>query len=141
MGTSVKSLNKWANAHSTFWFDAIRIILGIFLIYKGGYFVSNNRGFEDLIAPASNFMGGMLTFHYVAAAHIMGGIMIVFGLLTRWALLAQLPILLGAVLLNFIGNMNVTNLIISLVALAVSIFYTIYGSGKHSADYYFKMEK
>ncbi len=141
MGTSVKSLNKWANAHSTFWFDGIRIILGIFLIYKGGYFVSNNRGFEDLIAPVSNFMGGMLTFHYVAAAHIMGGIMIVFGLLTRWALLAQLPILLGAVLLNFIGNMNVTNLIISLVALAVSIFYTIYGSGKHSADYYFKMEK
>lgn len=141
MDTSVKGLNKWANAHSTFWFDAIRIILGIFLIYKGGYFVSNSRGFEDLIAPVSNFMGGMLTFHYIAAAHIMGGIMIVFGLLTRWALIAQLPILIGAVLLNFIGDMNVANLIISLVTLAVSIFYTIYGSGKHSADYYFKMEK
>lgn len=141
MDTSVKGLNKWANAHSTFWFDAIRIILGIFLIYKGGYFVSNSRDFEDLIAPVSNFMGGMLTFHYIAAAHIMGGIMIVFGLLTRWALIAQLPILVGAVLLNFIGDMNVANLIISLVTLAVSIFYTIYGSGKHSADYYFKMEK
>ena len=141
MDTSVKDLNKWANAHSTIWFDAIRIILGIFLIYKGGYFVSNSRDFEDLIAPVSNFMGGMLTFHYIAAAHIMGGIMIVFGLLTRWALIAQLPILLGALLLNFIGDMNVTNLIISLVTLGVSIFYTIYGSGKHSADYYFKMEK
>lgn len=141
MDTSVKGLNKWANAHSTIWFDAIRIILGIFLIYKGGYFVSNSRDFEDLIAPVSNFMGGMLTFHYIAAAHIMGGIMIVFGLLTRWALIAQLPILLGALLLNFIGDMNVTNLIISLVTLGVSIFYTIYGSGKHSADYYFKMEK
>ena len=32
MDTTVKGLNKWANAHSTFWFDAIRIILGIFLI-------------------------------------------------------------------------------------------------------------
>jgi uncharacterized membrane protein YphA (DoxX/SURF4 family) len=122
MDTSVKGLNKWANAHSTFWFDAIRIILGIFLIYKGGYFVSNSRDFEDLIAPVSNFMGGMLTFHYIAAAHIMGGIMIVFGLLTRWALIAQLPILVGAVLINFIGDMNVTNLIISVVTLAVSLF-------------------
>ena len=141
MDTSVKGLNKWANAHSTFWFDAGRIALGLFLIYKGGYFVSNSRDFEDLIAPASNFMGGMLTFHYIAAAHIMGGIMIVFGLLTRWALIAQLPILIGAVLLNFIGEMNAANLFISLVTLAGSIFYTVYGSGKHSADYYFKMEK
>ena len=141
MDTSVKSLNKWANAHSTIWFDAIRIILVIFLIYKGGYFVSNSRGFEDLIAPVSNFMGGMLTFHYIAAAHIMGGIMIVCGLLTRWALIAQLPILVGAVLINFIGEMNAANLIIALITLAVSIFYSVYGSGKHSADYYFKMEK
>ena len=141
METSVKGLNKWANAHSTFWFDASRIVLGLFLIYKGAFFISNSRDFEDLIAPVTNFMGGMLTFHYIAAAHLMGGIMIVFGLLTRWALVAQLPILLGAVLLNFIGEMNVTNLIIALVTLAASIFYTLYGSGKHSADYYFKMEK
>ncbi|HNP33900.1 MAG TPA: DoxX family protein [Flavobacterium sp.] len=141
MDTSVKGLNKWANAHSTFWFDAGRIALGLFLIYKGGYFISNSRDFEDLIAPASNFMGGMLTFHYIAAAHIMGGIMIVCGLLTRWALLAQLPILVGAVLINFIGDMNITNFIIASVTLVASIFYTVYGSGKHSADYYFKMEK
>ena len=141
MDTSIKSLNKWANAHSTIWFNAGRILLGLFLIYKGGYFVSNSRDFEDLIAPVSNFMGGMLTFHYIAAAHIMGGIMIVFGLLTRWALIAQLPILVGAVLINFIGDMNTANLIISLVTLAVSFFYTVYGSGKYSADYYFKMEK
>lgn len=141
MDTTVKGLNKWANAHSTFWFDSIRIILGIFLIYKGAYFVSNSQSFEDLISPVSNFMGGMLTFHYIAAAHIMGGIMIAFGLLTRWALIAQLPILLGAVLINFLGTMNLTNLIVSLIVLAVSIFYTIYGSGKHSADYFFKMQK
>ena len=141
MDTTVKGLNKWANAHSNFWFDSIRILLGFFLIYKGAYFVGNSQNFEDLISPVSNFMGGMLTFHYIAAAHIVGGIMIIFGLLTRWALIAQLPILVGAVLINFVGEMNVANLILSVVTLAVSIFYTIYGSGKHSADYFFKMEK
>lgn len=141
MDITVKGLNKWANAHSTFWFDALRIALGIFLIYKGGYFISNNRDFEDFISPASNFMGGMITLYYIASAHIMGGIMIIFGLLTRWALIAQLPILAGAVLINFIGEMNINNLILALITLGVSIFYTIYGSGKHSADYYFKMEK
>jgi len=141
MDISVKSLNKWANAHSTFWFDTFRILLGAFLVYKGAEFVSNNRGFEDVIAPISNFLGGMIVFHYVASAHIVGGIMIVFGLLTRWALIAQLPILLGAIILNFVGDMHIMNFIIASLAFGLSVFYTIYGSGKHSADYYFKMEK
>lgn len=141
MDTTVKSLNKWANAHSTIWFDAGRILLGVFLLYKGAYFVGNSGQFEDAIAPASNFLGGMFAFHYVASAHIMGGIMVICGLLTRWAIYAQLPILVGAILINFIGEMNVTNLIIASIVLSVSFFYSIYGSGKHSADYIFKLQK
>ena len=141
MDTTVKGLNKWANKHTSYSLDVLRIILGIFLFLKGVSFITNNRDFEDLIAPLSNFLGGMLTFHYIAAAHIMGGIIIVFGLLTRWAIIAQLPILIGAVLINFIGVMNVQNLILASLALIISVFFLVYGSGKHSADYYFKMEK
>lgn len=141
MDTTVKGLNKWANRHTSYSLDVLRIILGIFLFLKGVSFITNNRDFEDLIAPLSNFLGGMLTFHYIAAAHIMGGIIIVFGLLTRWAIIAQLPILIGAVLINFIGVMNVQNLILASLALIISVFFLVYGSGKHSADYYFKMEK
>ena len=141
METSVKSLNKWANAHTNYGIDALRIVLGVFLIVKGATFITNSREFEDVIAPVSNFLGGMLTFHYIAAAHIMGGIMIVFGLLTRWAIIAQLPILCGAVIVNFIGEMNALNLVLATVTLLLSLFFTFYGGGKHSADYYFKMEK
>jgi putative oxidoreductase len=141
MDTSVKTLNKWANAHSTVWFNTFRIILGVFLIYKGSYFINNSAAFTDLISPVSNFLGGMLTFHYIASAHIMGGIMIIFGLLTRWALIAQLPILVGAVLINFLGDMNTMNLIISTITLGASVFYSVSGSGKYSADYFFKLQK
>ena len=141
MDTSVKSLNKWANAHTNYGIDALRVALGIFLIYKGASFITNSRDFEDLIASLSNFMGGMLTFHYIAAAHIMGGIMIIFGLLTRWAIIAQLPILFGAVVVNFIGEFSAINLLLSGLALALSLFFLYFGGGKHSADYYFKMEK
>lgn len=141
METTVKGLNKWANAHTNYWLDALRIVLGVFLIYKGASFITNSRAFEDLIAPVSNFMGGMLTFHYIAAAHIMGGIMIIFGLLTRWAIAAQLPILLGAVLVNFFGEINLINLLLATVTFAISLFFLFYGGGKNSADYYFKMEK
>ena len=113
MDTSVKGLNKWANAHTNYGLDILRVALGVFLIYKGASFITNSRSFEDLISPLSNFMGGMLTFHYIAAAHIMGGVMIIFGLLTRWAIIAQLPILFGAVIVNFIGEFNATNLLLS----------------------------
>ena len=138
---NVKKMNKWANAHTYYSLDVLRIGLGVFLLLKGFSFITHSREFEDVIAPVSNFMGGMLTFHYIAAAHIMGGIMIVFGLLTRWAIIAQLPILLGAVLINFIGDMNANNLILATAAFGISVFFLFYGGGKHSADYYFKMEK
>ena len=141
MDTSVKGLNKWANAHTNYGLDILRVALGVFLIYKGASFITNSRSFEDLISPLSNFMGGMLTFHYIAAAHIMGGVMIIFGLLTRWAIIAQLPILFGAVIVNFIGEFNATNLLLSGLTLTLSLFFLFYGGGKHSADYYFKMEK
>ena len=138
---NLKRMNKWANAHTYYSLDILRIALGFFLVIKGISFITNNRAFEDLIAPVSNFMGGMLTFHYIAAAHIMGGIMIVFGLLTRWAIIAQLPILVGAVLINFYGGLDVNNLIVDTATIGISVFFVFYGGGKHSADYYFKMEQ
>lgn len=141
MDTSIKHLNKWANAHTYYSLDILRIALGVFLIMKGYSFVTQHREFADIIAPISNFLGGMFTLHYVAFAHMLGGFLITFGLLTRWCLIAQIPILIGAVAVNFFGIMNVENLILSFITLCISIFFIIYGSGKHSADYFFKMEK
>ena len=91
--------------------------------------------------PSTNFTGGMFTFHYVAAAHIMGSIMIAFGLLTRWAIWAQLPIVVGAAIINFIAVIEPVNLAVAILTLAICCFFLYYGSGKHSADYYFKMQK
>lgn len=138
---TVKNWNKWANNHTYYPLDILRITLGIFLIMKAASFITNSAYLDNILTPLNNFPGGMLTFHYIAAAHIMGGIMIVFGLLTRWAIIAQLPILFGAVIVNFIGELSIRNLILATVTLAVCLFFMFYGSGKHSADYYFKMQK
>lgn len=137
----IKKLNKWANAHSYYPIDALRIALGVFLFLKGMSFVSNSDALIDLMSPLSNFTGGMFFFHYVAAAHLMGGIMIAFGLFTRWAIWAQLPIITGAVVINFVGDMVVSNLLASLAVLILCVGFLIFGGGKHSADYYFKLEK
>jgi len=138
---SVKSLNKWANAHTYLSVDLIRMALGVILFMKGVSFITNTQYLEDLLSPIDKFGGGMIFVHYIAFAHIMGGIIIFFGLLTRWAIIAQLPILFGAIIVNFIGEMHSQNLLLSFFLLGISVFFLFYGSGKHSADYYFKMEE
>ena len=138
---TIKSLNKWANAHTYYPLDLLRIALGVFLFIKGINFISNSQILIDLIKPIQNLAGVMVVIHYVAPAHLIGGILIAFGLLTRWSVIAQLPLLIGAVLINFIGEMNVANLIIASVVLLLCVFFVFYGSGKHSVDYYLKMQQ
>lgn len=138
---NVKTLNKWANAHTYLPVDLLRMALGIFLFMKGVYFFTNIQYLVDLISPIDHIGGGMFLLHYIAPAHLIGGILIFFGLLTRWAIAAQLPILICAVIINFMGHMHQQNLLLALLALAVCIFFQIYGSGKNSADYFFKMQK
>ncbi|WP_248723056.1 DoxX family protein [Seonamhaeicola sp. ML3] len=140
MGT-IKVLNKWANRHTYLPLDLIRVALGIFLFIKGVDFMANSEMLAQLLKPFQNMAGSMMIIHYVAPAHFIGGILIATGLLTRWAIVAQLPILIGAVVLNFVGDMNTPNLITAICTLLVCGFFLIYGSGKHSLDYYFGMQK
>jgi uncharacterized membrane protein YphA (DoxX/SURF4 family) len=137
----IKTWNKWANKHSYYPIDLLRIALGIFIFYKGVYFMSNLPLLIDLYEPIKSVFGDMVLVHYIAPAHFVGGFLIVFGLLTRWAIIAQLPILIGAVAINFIGEMNTTNLLISTVTFLICIFFLFFGSGKHSVDKYLKMQQ
>jgi len=82
----------------------------------------------------------MWSVHYVGLFHFVGGIMIVFGLLTRLVLIVQLPIFIGAVAINFFGTMHLQNFTEASIVLILSLFFLIYGSGKHSVDYDLKME-
>ncbi|MDX1365066.1 DoxX family protein [Arenibacter latericius] len=138
---TVKSLNKWANAHTYYPLDLVRIALGVFLFMKGVDFMSNHAQMVEMIKPFQNMPGGMIIMHYVAPAHFVGGFLLIIGLLTRWVVIAQLPIIIGAILVNFLGEMNLSNLILATIVLVLLVFFLIYGSGKHSADYYLKMQK
>ena len=140
MGT-IKTLNKWANAHTYYPLDLLRIAFGAFLFIKGINFMANTAQLLEVVKPLQSVTGEMIALHYVAPAHFIGGILIAFGLLTRWACIANLPILIGAVLINFAGEMVPNNLVLSIVALLLCIFFMLYGSGKHSVDKYLKMQQ
>lgn len=48
---NIKSLNKWANAHTYFSVDLIRIGLGVFLFLKGIFFITNTLYLSELLSP------------------------------------------------------------------------------------------
>lgn len=138
----IKKLNKWANSHAYCPIDILRVALGIFLIYKGIYFFKNSSFLEILLNDIDfgGYSSIMWSVHYVGLFHFVGGIMIVFGLLTRLALIVQLPIFIGAVAINFFGTMHLQNFTEASIVLILSLFFLFYGSGKHSVDYDLKME-
>lgn len=135
---TVVQLNKWANAHTNVFTDVLRIATGLFLLFKGLQFSFQTNYLSDIIKN-STLGSGLFLEHYIAMAHIAGGLLVAMGLLTRWSLIVQLPIFLGAILINFIGVMNMSNLIQAFAVLAASLFFIIYGSGKHSADHELRM--
>ena len=137
----IKRWNKWANAHTNIGFDLLRVALGVFLIVKGVEFMSDAEEMTTVMEPFKNWPASWLILHYIPFAHFAGGFFIIIGLLTRWAVVIQFPLLVGAILTNFLGEMNSTNLALALVTLLVCAFFYFYGSGKHSADYYLKMQK
>jgi putative oxidoreductase len=83
--------------------------------------------------------------HYVVFAHLLGGPLIAFGLLTRIMCLIQLPILLGAVIMvnskEFSSAGTKLELEISVAILIGLVVFMIFGAGKFSIDEKRRKEK
>ena len=88
--------------------------------------------------PFSSFMI-ILVGHYIVFVHILGGFLLALGMLTRFACLIQIPILLGAII--FINTSRdifrpFSELLLSIVVLLLLIYFLIAGSGPLSFDRY-----
>ncbi|MEP7264719.1 MAG: DoxX family protein [Bacteroidota bacterium] len=132
-----QKLDQWAYAHHPRWIDLLRITLGVILFIKGIFFISNSESIVEMLKNGRFEWISFALAHYVAFAHLVGGVMITIGLFTRFAVAFQIPVLLGAVIFVnsklgfFSGN---TELLFSIVILFMLVFFFIYGSGPASAD-------
>ena len=130
-------VERWADTHHPMWLDIIRIGLGIFLFVKGYMFIQDTEALFSIMRKSQFPWVSMGLAHYVAFAHLVGGLFIAMGLITRIAILFQLPILLGAVF--FINPergfySENTELWSSVIVLILLIVFLIFGSGRFSVD-------
>src|SRR5687768_303496 len=96
----LQRLEHWGDSHHPKWLDIIRIALGVFLCYKGFEFLNNMSAMLTLMSSSMSFGSFSLVLlgHYIVFAHLVGGFLLAIGVLTRFACLIQIPILLGAII-------------------------------------------
>ncbi len=140
---SLTKIEHWADSHHPNWIDIIRIALGLTILFKGIGFIRNIGELLQLMERSDLLFVSLGVAHYIAFAHLVGGILIAMGLVTRFAIIFQLPILLLAVFLvnvkqGFFTVSNNFEFELSLVVLILLVVFLIYGSGKWSVDNWMK---
>lgn len=142
--TLFNKLDHWADDHHPRLLDLIRILLGLIIFFKGLYFISHPKELETLLLSSKFPWLSFAIGHYVAFAHLVGGLLILIGMFTRLAVAIQIPILAGAVIfVNApMGFFNPeSDLPLALMALALLVFYFFYGSGFWSVDHQWRKEE
>lgn len=145
---TVQKIEHWGDLHHAKWLDALRMVLGAVILLKGIAFVSDTDVLKDLflqnrVYGFSGLMAMALT-HIVAFVHLVGGVLIILGLVTRFAAVIQIPILIGAVFfVNVSQGFSPLNseLWLSVIVLMLLILFWVIGSGPYSVDQWLKTEK
>lgn len=133
----VKSSTRVNSANNPVWMDGLRILLGLFLFVKGVMFLEHTSDIFYIFSQNQDVLGVRNASILTSVVHMVGGLMIALGCLTRLALLCQFPILIGAVLIvNPQGGVQVgnTELWLSVLVTGLLLFFMIVGPGRYSVD-------
>jgi uncharacterized membrane protein YphA (DoxX/SURF4 family) len=137
-------LKAWANRlphlvrpGPTLGFDLVRAYLGIGLFVRGVLFVSRPELVLGYLSSSESWFVPYAIAHYVAIAHLGGGVLLAIGLTTRIAAVVQLPVLFGAVFMVHSTDTLLSagqSLEFSALVLMLLIVYLGVGSGPLSVD-------
>lgn len=139
----MKLFNKiaeWFNTNHDLPYSLIRIILGVALFVRGLILLSDPAAISELAGQNKLYWW----FSYITIIHIIAGLLLTFGLLTRIAALLQIPILVGAVFFIHIKQGLVTegqSLELAALVLVLLIIFFLFGSSSLSLDNYFAKSK
>src|SRR5882757_8897940 len=128
----VQRVEHWGDTHHPQWLDIVRIALGLFLCYKGVDYLYNMSAMLNLITNKMDFgsFTSMLMSNYISFAHILGGILLILGVLTRFACLLQIPVLLGAIFfLNTSLYRPFSETALAVLVLLLLILFLVVGNG------------
>ncbi len=131
------SMSRWADAHHPKWLDVLRMLLGAVLFFKGLSFIVNKDVTMQVLHDNNYEFIPVLLLHYVIIFQMAHSVLIAIGLITRIAIAAQFPIVLGAtILLVTTGSFAPlgSDLFLAILSLFLLAFFFVYGPGPLSVD-------
>jgi uncharacterized membrane protein YphA (DoxX/SURF4 family) len=137
----IHKIERWGDGHHPKFLDFIRMALGIFLFFKGLGFLANTANLQNIIENQSDITVPpallMALVYYVTYVHLVGGILITLGILTRFSSIVQIPVVFGAVFfINIFNSPFNTSMASSIAALLLLVLFLVIGSGKLSLEGY-----
>lgn len=125
------------------WLTILRVLLGFILIWKGIVFIRDTSLIQQLIerTGVGVFSSNSSTLSFIIPyVTLLCGLFIACGLWTRTCSILQIPILIIAVFfVNLKGSgESSTELVLSIITLALLILFAMKGSGSLSADEFFR---
>lgn len=129
---------EFGRTHNDAALDVIRTFLGVALFVRGVLFIADASRILALISDQEmSYMLPAIALQISAATHLLGGLMLASGLLTRLGALLQIPVLLGAVYISAQGGglfLPDQSLELSVLVLFLLGVLFVFGSGKLSLD-------
>lgn len=130
----------WTEKHPDIFLDVIRTYLGIGLIVKGLYIMTNRDQVMALLDAGGGLSLAVMTAaHLVIPIHLAGGLLLALGLVTRPAAFLQIPVVAGALIwvhlprlasLEMRQSIEFSGLVLFLLVLIVA-----HGPGRFSVDH------
>lgn len=134
-------IEHWGDTHHPKWIDLVRVVLGIFLCYRGVVFLENMSAelgrIANYVSSASFWL--LSLGHLIVFAHLLGGVLLVLGMLTRFACLINIPVLIGAII--FGGSATglwtpFAEILLAILVLLLLCYFLVAGNGRWSFDRY-----
>ncbi|GAB2534682.1 DoxX family protein [Rufibacter soli] len=133
-------VEKWQHKHHPVLYDYGRIALGGFLLFKGASFLFNITPLVQILLDSRLYSVATYLAYFIALVHVIGGAMMMVGWHTRWASIAQIPIVLSA-LIFFTPAHDLYSIYspfaVTVYTLLLLVFYAVGGSGFYSFDHRF----
>lgn len=135
--------SNWGDHHHPALLDCLRILLGIFLLLKGVAFMQNTAYLRDILIQQNTISFSTLQLsiiiRYVTFIHMVGGLLIALGILTRLSCLLQLPVLIAAFfMLDMFKSPLNSDLWLTIITSFLLVIFIITGSGPLSLDRFLK---
>lgn len=130
-------MGHYGDVHHPAWLDFFRMALGIAIFIKGIFFIHNPEALLEILKNSRISGWTFIVEHHVAFTYLVGGILIAIGLLTRIAIIFELPVFFGSIYctLTQSGFFSVySDLAFSIIVFSALWFFLFFGPGPWSLD-------